>query len=249
MMEMCRSQSIPKVFVLASSLATQDKISRALCREPVRIVNLPQQARYFDLIDDIEAACVLVEISTNSHDELDLLAALQARVKSLQIIAVGEQWSVSDAVRVVKSGADEVCDLHSQLDDLSKLIHRAIASGAPRKEEFQSVIPSKILERLDTEEGRIVHLIALGLTAKEIGSALDVSIRTYHYRKKSIFQKLNISNRSELIELIRTSRGRIVSWHNAHSGSQPPITVRSLTPTSQFITEAIPSAIHYQGVE
>lgn len=248
-MEIFRSQSIPKVFVLASSLAAQDKISRALCKEPVRIVNLPQQAKYFDLIDDIEAACVLIEISANSNDELDLLAALQARVKSLQIIAVGEQWSVSDAVRVVKSGADEVCDLHAQLDNLSKLVHKAIASGTPRKGALQNVIPSNILERLDTEEAKIVHLIALGLTAKEIGSALDVSIRTYHYRKKSIFQKLNISNRSELIELIRTSRGRVVSWHNGHSGPQSPMNVGSLTAISQFIPEAIPSAIHDQGVE
>ncbi|XZE20915.1 helix-turn-helix transcriptional regulator [Pirellulaceae bacterium SH449] len=249
MMEIFRSQSTPKVFVLASSIDAQEKISRALGTEPVQIINLPQQAKYFDLIDDIEAACVLVEISTNSNDELDLLTALQSRVKSLPIIAVGEQWSVNDAVRVIKSGADDVCDLHAQLDSLSKLVHKAMASGAPRKGELQNVIPPNILERLDTEEARIVHLITLGLTAKEIGSALDVSIRTYHYRKKTIFEKLNISNRSELIELIRTSRIRIVSWHNAHSGPQSPMIVGPATATTRFAPEMITSAINDDGVE
>jgi len=157
MMEIFRSQSTPKVFVLATSIAAQEKISRALGTKPV---------------------------------------------------------------------------------------HKVMASGAPRKGELQNVIPPNILERLDTEEARIVHLITLGLTAKEIGSALDVSIQTYYYRKKTIFEKLNISNRSELIELIRTPRIRIVNRHHAHSGPQSPMIIGPATAITRFATEAIPSAIH-----
>jgi DNA-binding CsgD family transcriptional regulator len=38
-----------------------------------------------------------------------------------------------------------------------------------------------------------------------VGSTLDISVRTFHYRKRSIFAKLGVKNRSEAIELIRRS--------------------------------------------
>ncbi len=52
-------------------------------------------------------------------------------------------------------------------------------------------IPFEIVEKLDSDEAKVVQLIVAGMTAKEISSSLKVSVRTYHYRKKMIFQKLN----------------------------------------------------------
>ena len=165
----------------------------------------------------MEAACVLVEIGKNPESDLDTITSLHAKGHPLPVIAVSNEWTVSVAVRAIKSGADDVCDLQTQVHDLRTMIHKAIAAELPRHSDLRGAIPPAILEKLDAVEARIVHLILLGLTAKEIGSALDVSIRTYHYRKRAIFQKLGALNRSDLIELIRTTSGRITEWHNPHA--------------------------------
>lgn len=214
---MTYSNSAPKVFVVAKTNVAHDKISQALNSEPVRVIHLDESRGYSEALDDLETACILVEIVQNSIDDLEAITALQAKNHTIPLIAVSTQWTISDAVRAIKSGADDVCDLQTQLSELRTIVHKAIATEQPRRSELREVIPASILQKLDSEEARIVHLIALGLTAKEIGSALDVSIRTYHYRKKTIFQKLGIENRSDLIELIRTSNGRITAWHNPHS--------------------------------
>ncbi|MCU0719642.1 MAG: LuxR C-terminal-related transcriptional regulator [Pirellula sp.] len=219
---MTYSNSTPKVFVLAKTNAAHEKISQALTTEPVRVIHLTEGRGYSDALDDLEAACILVEIVQDSVEDLDAITALQATNHTLPLIAVSTQWTISDAVRAIKSGADDVCDLQTQLAELRTMIHKAIATEQPRRSELREVIPASIIQKLDSEEARIVHLIALGLTAKEIGSALDVSIRTYHYRKKTIFQKLGIANRSDLIELIRTSNGRITEWHSSHPGPASP---------------------------
>jgi two-component system, LuxR family, response regulator FixJ len=202
---------------MAKSNVACERITQALTSEPVRVVHFSEAQKYSEILDDVEAACVLVEIGQNPESELDTIASLQSKGHPLPVIAVSNEWTVSVAVRAIKSGADDVCDLQTQVHDLRKMIHKAIATELPRHSDLRGAIPVAILEKLDAEEARIVHLILLGLTAKEIGSALDVSIRTYHYRKKAIFQKLGTLNRSDLIELIRTTSGRKTEWHSPHA--------------------------------
>lgn len=213
---MTSTNSIPKIFVIARTDTAHEKISKALYSEPFQLIHLSDDQKYFDILDDVETACVLVAVSANPEEELDTIASLQARNPGRQVIVCSDQWTVSDAVKAIKLGADDVCNLQGQVSELRKMIHKALASEAPKPKGIQDVIPAAILELLEADEARIMHLIALGLTAKEIGVALDVSIRTYHYRKKSIFQKLGVYNRSEMIELIRTSSGRTLEWHHQH---------------------------------
>lgn len=224
---MITPNSIPKIFVIAQSDAAHEKISKALYSEPFQLVHLSDEQRCHDVLDDVEMACVLVAVSGTPEEELDVIASLQARNPAPQVIAISDQWTVSDAVKAIKLGADDVCDLQGQVSELRTMIHKALATEAPKTPEIHEVIPAAIMDLLETDEARIMHLIALGLTAKEIGVALDVSIRTYHYRKKSIFQKLGVANRSEMIELIRTSTGRTLDWHQQHHRLNPPKFLRA----------------------
>ena len=64
------------------------------------------------------------------------------------------------------------------------------------------VFPDSVSERLTTEEYSVLRLIIGGLTAKEAGASLDVSVRTFHYRKHSILHKLGVKTRRELIEFV-----------------------------------------------
>jgi DNA-binding NarL/FixJ family response regulator len=221
-LSMISHKTIPKIVVIARTNVAYEKIYQALYSEPVQLVHLSDEQKCFDTLDDIEAACVLVEVASHPEDELEVIALLQNRNHSRKIIAFSDQWTVSDAVKAIKLGADEVCELQSHVSDLRRMIHRAIADESSKPRGDQDLIPSGILELLQADEAKILHLIARGLTAKEIGVALDVSIRTYHYRKKSIFQKLGVANRSEMIELIRTMAGRRIEWPHPAACRVPP---------------------------
>ncbi|MCU0711756.1 MAG: hypothetical protein MUC43_06825 [Pirellula sp.] len=197
---MTYSTSAPKVFVLTKTNVASEKISQAFFDDPVRVIHVNDSYQYSQIFDDLDAACVLVEIAQDPEQELEALTALQPKDHTLPLIAVSNQWTISTAVRAIKSGANDVCDLQTQVDELRKMVHKAIANETPRHSELRDMIPRSILQKLDSEEARIVHLIVLGLTAKEIGSALDVSIRTYHYRKKTIARRPSFRSWMSLID-------------------------------------------------
>lgn len=56
---------------------------------------------------------------------------------------------------------------------------------------------------LSAREGEIARLVAARKSNKEIGTALDISARTVSTHLSNIFQKLGVSSRGELTDLVR----------------------------------------------
>ena len=52
--------------------------------------------------------------------------------------------------------------------------------------------------RLSTRELEVAETVALGLTNKEVGDALSISVRTVENHMRSIFAKLEINTRTRL---------------------------------------------------
>lgn len=195
----------PKVYVMSHRLETQELISRELSDEPIELVPVRNETDYFATLDRIEAGCVLVEVSGNPDLELQNIASIRSQQKRMQVIAFGNQWDVAKAVQAVKFGAKEVCVFPTSGNELKHALNQILTENQQEMIPLDEKIPRGISESLSTEEAVILRLIVQGRTAKEVASTLDISVRTFHYRKKSIFAKLEVKNRSEAIELIRRS--------------------------------------------
>ena len=195
----------PKVYVMSHRLETQEMISRELSDEPIELVQVRSENDYFATLDRIEAGCILVEVSGEPELELQNIASIRSRQKHMQVIAFGNQWDVAKAVQAVKLGAKEVCVFPTSGNELKNAISQVLTENRQESIPLDEKIPREISDGLSSEESVILRLIVQGRTAKEVGSTLDISVRTFHYRKKSIFAKLGVKNRSEAIELIRRS--------------------------------------------
>ncbi len=195
----------PKVYVMSHRLETQEMISRELSAERIELVQVRNENDYFATLDRIEAGCILVEVSGNPDLELQSIASIRSQQKHMQVIAFGNQWDVAKAVQAVKFGAKEVCVFPANGNELKNAINQILTESHQESIPLDEKIPRSIYDALSSEESVILRLIVQGRTAKEVGSTLDISVRTFHYRKKSIFAKLGVTNRSEAIELIRRS--------------------------------------------
>ncbi len=69
----------------------------------------------------------------------------------------------------------------------------------------QRIVPPHLVELLTNEELRIYQALIDNRTTKQIASELRLSIRTIHYRKKMLFQKLAVKTRREALELVRSA--------------------------------------------
>ena len=151
--------------------------------------------------------CVLLRVSLGSDAEFQLLASFKQRWPNKPIVAYGDNWQVPGVVQAIKSGADEVCEFTRNRSELQSTLNRVLSAETNRRPPFSDIIPRDILEKLNSEEARILQLLVQGRTTKEVGATLDVSIRTIHYRKKELLRKLGVQNRSEAIEMIRIAAG------------------------------------------
>ena len=197
------SQTLPRVYIIAQRAKTLEMVSDELRSEPMELVPVRDEKQYFETLDVIHAGCVLVDIAANQLQELTIISSLKAKQKDVQIIAFSDQWQIDTAVRAIKLGASEVCEFPKSGSKLQSAILKVLNEEAQQSLPLYRSIPKSILLQLTSDEIAILQLIVQGQTAKEVGSALDVSVRTFHYRKKAIFSKLGVPNRSELIELIR----------------------------------------------
>lgn len=65
--------------------------------------------------------------------------------------------------------------------------------------EIRSLSPEQPLVRITPQEGRILQLIAEGLTSKEIASRLGISSRTVETHRAHLMEKLRARNVAALV--------------------------------------------------
>lgn len=139
---------------------------------------------------------------------LELFRQLRSLHPNAQAVLLSESWFLSDVVQAMKQGAIEVLEKNVSRLRLMAAVEEAMRTDNELIARKKRAVPEAILQKLTSEEGRIFQLLMQGLTAKQVGAELDMSVRTIHYRKKELLRKLGVSGRSEAIELCRTQNAQ-----------------------------------------
>ncbi len=184
-----------------------EMLSGEIAPSPASVIQVADRNQLIEWIAENEPLCLLLEVGEDESSELKLIGELHSRFPQLQIVALSQNWKVQTAVRAIKLGASEICDLPCSEGLVRNAIQQALQTSRSNVRPLHDLIPKDILEKLSSDEARILTLLIQGRTTKEVGATLDVSIRTIHYRKKTLLQKLGVQNRSEAIEMIRIANG------------------------------------------
>ncbi|HEY0704940.1 MAG TPA: response regulator transcription factor [Candidatus Acidoferrales bacterium] len=137
------------------------------------------------------------------------LRALQSRTRAVMLLSSRERNLVVDAFR---SGAHGVIFRDEPLETLSKCVH-AVHEGQVWAnsehlgyllEALAHVKPLRLQDArganiLTEREEKVVHLVAEGLTNKQISAELELSEHTVKNYLFKIFDKLGVSTRVELV--------------------------------------------------
>ncbi len=137
------------------------------------------------------------------------LRALRSRTRAVMLLSSRERDLVVDAFR---SGAHGVIFRDEPLETLSKCVHAVHEGQVWANSEhlgylLQALAHVKPLRLQDARganiltdrEEKVVHLVAEGLTNKQISIQLDLSLHTVRNYLFKIFDKLGVSTRVELV--------------------------------------------------
>ncbi|XZE44865.1 LuxR C-terminal-related transcriptional regulator [Pirellulaceae bacterium SH467] len=192
----------PSVYALSSLETSLDRLETVCLRIGCDLRPTQDMESLRSGISSSENFAVVISTELSFAAFLPMIRALQLQSHPIEVILLTYGWKAFDAVRAIRLGMTDVLDLPVDEALLQQSIEEALIRDAKRKEARSFGIPVTLSERLTFQESRILAAIAHGKTTKQIGSELDLSVRTVHYRFKSILTKLGVTTRAEAVELL-----------------------------------------------
>ena len=149
---------------------------------------------------------VLMDIRMEGTDGLKALEKIREKSPQTRVVMLSTYDNPTYVARSVALGADDYILKGSSRDDMVEGIRR-VASGEPLSDEslLKRVRESMALRRegigddvpLTNRETQVLRHIALGLSNREIGRSLDISVETVKEHVQNILRKINATDRTQ----------------------------------------------------
>ncbi len=149
---------------------------------------------------------VLLDIRMPDGDGLATLEKLRAKVPESRVVMLSTYDNPTYIARAVALGASDYVLKGSSREDLIATIKAAAAGESPsRSGELKRVAGAmKIRQVIDDDdvpltqrETQVLRHVALGLSNKEIGRSLEISVETVKEHVQNILRKIAVSDRTQ----------------------------------------------------
>jgi DNA-binding NarL/FixJ family response regulator len=149
---------------------------------------------------------VLLDIRMPDGDGLSTLEKLRAKAPECKVVMLSTYDNPTYIARAVALGASDYILKGSSRDDMIATITATAAGEAPsRTGELKKVAGTmKVRQLIDDDdvpltqrETQVLRHVALGLSNKEIGKSLEISVETVKEHVQNILRKIAVSDRTQ----------------------------------------------------
>lgn len=154
---------------------------------------------------------VVVDITMPRLNGLDAIPLLKKAAPDTKVVVVTMHREPAYARRAFSVGADGFVLKHAAAEDLIGAIRAALEGRSPGTDSIAAEeLPHPDVSTGSARSGaaaltprqrEIVQLVAKGLTAKEIGSVLGLSVRTIEFHKYRAMETLGAANAADLVRI------------------------------------------------
>lgn len=153
-----------------------------------------------------DPAIVLLDLKMPGMNGVQTLETLRAKGDSRPVVLLTAEITDGQLLAVMRAGLQGIVCKHgaeSELVDVLEKVHagqKAIAASYLQRALDLSLSPAarSPLEALNPRERRIARLVARGLRNRDIGAELGIGEGTVKVYLHTMYQKLDIDNRTEL---------------------------------------------------
>jgi DNA-binding NarL/FixJ family response regulator len=152
---------------------------------------------------------VLMDIRMPKCDGLEATRRIKAQMPSVQVVMLTVSDDEEDLVAAVKSGADGYLLKDLQPEELFEQLRRVGEGEAPLSRgmtgklfnqlsrQSRPAAETKASTVLSGRECEVLALVVEGFTNREIGDELGIARNTVKNHLRSVYAKLNVSNRTQ----------------------------------------------------
>lgn len=153
-----------------------------------------------------DPAIVLLDLNMPGMDGVQTLDKLRQRADRRPVVLLTAEINDHQLLDVMRAGVEGIVSKDGAEDDLIDALETVAAGGRAIAPAFlQRALDLSLkpvadgpLARLNPRERRIARLVAQGLRNRDVGNALGIGEGTVKVYLHTIYQKLDIDNRTEL---------------------------------------------------
>jgi len=173
-------------------------------------------------IRDLDPDVVIVDISLSQGDGLELVRDVHAQRPELPMLVLSMHDEAIYAGRLLAAGASGYIMKHAASEQLLVALRRVLTGGmyvsealatqlpAVDGEDVPRATPADPIGRLSNRELQVLNLIGRGLSSRQAGDMLGVSIKTVESHRQSLKRKLNLITNAQLLQFS-------INWYSRRS--------------------------------
>jgi len=176
---------------------------------------------------ELQPDLILMDLAMPGMDGIAATRIIKGELPKTQIILLTDSTAEEDILKAVRAGARGYILKQADAASLTQQIKQVFSGKVALSEDLLSKLLSglaqdspSVAQPLTQREKEVLELIAHGMTNKDIASALIISGNTVRSHVRSVMQKLELENRTQLaVYGIREGFGLDSKDHSPNHGS------------------------------
>jgi two-component system response regulator FixJ len=150
-----------------------------------------------------QCACVVSDVRLPGLSGVDLQRTLKAQGRDVPVILITGHGDIAMAVAAMKEGALDFVEKPYDAEHLIGSIEKALAAGEELKSrDSQRRELMERLAELSPRQTEVMHLVAQGLSNKQIAARLGISPRTVENYRAWVMERMGAANIAELVRKV-----------------------------------------------
>lgn len=196
-----------KLLVADDHEVVRSGIKTLLAESDVEIVGLASSVEQtVTATESQKPDVVLLDVRLGTEDGLTALESIRAAQPEVAVVMMSTYDNPTYVARAIALGANDYILKDSSRIDVLEAIHRAATKEQPTENSILRRVQATMEKRKDRSDSKDVPLtnrelqvlrhIALGLSNREIGHSLSISVETVKEHVQNILRKLDSADRT-----------------------------------------------------
>lgn len=150
---------------------------------------------------------LVLDLSMPGRSGMELIKLVRAEKPQLRILVLSMHQELQYAVRAIKNGASGYLTKESAPAQLEQAIRKVASGGAFISAEVAEQLALGAMpgseavphESLSNREFEVLQLLVAGVSLTDIGTRLNLSVKTVSTHKTNLMQKMGLQNQNDLI--------------------------------------------------
>ena len=151
--------------------------------------------------------CVILDVRMPGMTGIEVHREMIRRAMALPVIFLSAHGDIGLAVEAVKRGAQTFLEKPADPEKLLSEVESAVAADYARRRRNAELGELRTAwETLTDSERQVANLLAKGFSNQKVAQILGIAERTVRSHREHIYEKLDVENAVEILELLHEMR-------------------------------------------